>query len=346
MAWQVLAVTALVPPSTSSFRLQQYQPSCPATRALPFIMAEGGSGDDGDGRGGAGNRGRGGGGDGDGDDDKDEQPSFDVAKALSEAGLESEFPADVLEAFKAGRIGAAELANWKSVVGNPLLRLLAMSGYVRARLLASSTLSTILGIEIAVGCLSTLAAEKAARGTRFGNELDFVMANQALIVVTNIALVLVLAPVAAVAPPPAAGTFAALAAKWPSFVLQKGKFSVLQRLACVATKSVQFAFIGSMTSLVGQAGTLGVLNLRSRLESGTGPGVVLPPVVPTASAYAVFMGLSSCSRYQLVNSLEAALLPRLPGGMAAQTLSSCVLRTYNSFLGSANWNWWARYRGL
>ena len=98
-----------------------------------------------------------------------------------------------MAALKAGQIGASELANWRAVTANPLMRLLAMSAYIRARLLASPMLPRVLGIEVGVGCLTTLAAESAARGERFGKELDFVLANQVLIMITNMALVLALA---------------------------------------------------------------------------------------------------------------------------------------------------------
>ena len=62
--------------------------------------------------------------------------------------------------------------------------------------------------------------------------------------------------------------------------------------------------------------------------------------------YAVFMGVSSNTRYQIVNSLEAFALPAVPGGPAVQTAASFVVRTFNNYLGSSNWIWWAKFRGL
>ena len=56
------------------------------------------------------------------------------------------------------------------------------------------------------------------------------------------------------------------------------------------------------------------------------------------------MAASSNTRYQLVNSFEAYGLPALPA--AARTLTSFVVRTGNNYLGSANWIWWAKFRGL
>ena len=145
----------------------------PALRVTPaWCLAD----DDGNGGGGGPVDGSGGGGgDGDGDGDGDESASG----ALAKAGLDADsLPEDLLEALKAGRIGSTELANWKSVVSNPLTKVLAMSAFIRARLLADPRLATVLGIECGVGCLSTLAAEKAARGDKFRQELDFVLANQ------------------------------------------------------------------------------------------------------------------------------------------------------------------------
>lgn len=149
--------------------------TCPARaalRAAPVLSAGGGGG----GRSGTIRAGGGGG----GDEEGDEGDAVDVSAALAKAGVAADtLPADVLDALRAGRIGAAELTNWAAVLTNPFTKLLAASSYIRCRLLASPTLPSILAIEIGVGCLSTLAAEKAARGKKFIDELDFVVANQA-----------------------------------------------------------------------------------------------------------------------------------------------------------------------
>ena len=63
-----------------------------------------------------------------------------------------------------------------------------------------------------------------------------------------------------------------------------------------------------------------------------------------AAAYAVCMAAASNTRYLLVNSLEAYGLPALPPSI--RTLTSFVVRTGNNYLGSANWIWWAKFRGL
>lgn len=314
-----------------------------AVRASPPILCTAGDGGDGGVTGGGGGRG---GGEGEGEGEGDEE-NGDVDAILAKTGVDADsLPEDVLAALKAGRIGESELTNWKSVLGNPLTKALAASTYIRCRLLAEPRLPGILGIECGVGCLSTLAAEKAARGSSFVRELDFVFANQVLIVLTNIALVLALTPAAAIAAPPAAGTYAAYAARLPGYFLQKGDFTVAQRAYCFVSKAVQFSVVGSCTSAVGQAVTLGIVKARTALTPDKAPTVELAPVLPTASAYAVFMGASSNTRYQVVNSLEGNVLGKLPGGARAQTLVSFIVRTGNNYLGSSNWIWWAKFRGL
>ena len=56
------------------------------------------------------------------------------------------------------------------------------------------------------------------------------------------------------------------------------------------------------------------------------------------------MVYSANTRYQLVNSFEGRLLNKFPA--AAQTAIATTVRTLNNYLGSANWIWWAKLRGL
>ena len=330
-----------------------------------------GGDDGGDGGANHGGRGRN---DDENDDDWDDEV---VERVLAKYGVESELlPSDMLEAVRAGRLSTMELSNWNNIVANPLTRVLASSAYIRDRLLAEPRLLAVLCIEIGVGSLSTLAAELTARGDKFRKELDFVIANQVLIVLTNLALVLALCPAAAIAAPPAAGSFASWYGRLPGFFLQKGEFSVLDRTACFTSKALQFSLVGALTSAVGQATTMGLVELRTKLNPDDPPAVQLAPVLPTsvvcrctsfacfsthtlsmagfycasrptlirgialsdsdcllhvcAQAYATFMAASSNTRYQIVNSFEALVLPMVPGGQVAQTLSSFVLRTCNN----------------
>lgn len=288
-------------------------------------------------------------GDGGGDDDGgggDGDNEADRVSAIRARQDVQDLPADLMEALRAGRIGATELANWKAVASNPVARLLALSSYARARLIAEPRLMSIIAIEVLVGCAATLAAERVARDTYFFDELDYVLANQALIVFTNVALALVLSPAAAIGTPAASSSAGASLARLPGYLLQKGDFSAWQRAACFAARALQFSYVGCCTSAVSQATTLGLLNVRAKLDRRAPPQVELPPTLPTAATYAAFMASSTHTRYQLLNCLEAAVLPALPGGAVARTAVSCVMRTYNTYIGSLNWAWWTRVVGV
>ena len=334
---QIASASALA----RSFTGATAQLAPPCTRKLNFasMMCTASSGDDE----GGGSGGSGGGGRDDesaGDDDDDDANARDETSALATGANPDNLPADLLEALESGRIGSSEIANWKAAVANPLMRALALSSYARARLLADPRLPTVIAVECFVGCAATLAAEKSARGDRFRYELDFVLANQMLVLLTNLALVLALAPAATLATPAAAGSLGALGASLPAFALQVGEFTTLQRAASFSSRAVHFSFIGCATSLVGQASTLGLLRVRSHLREEPMPVVDMAPALPTAAAYGSFMALSASSRYQLVSAMEAL---SLKGG---RTLTSCVARTFNNYIGSSNWMWWIEHRGL
>lgn len=242
-----------------------------------------------------------GGGGGDGGDDESET---DVPTLLAESGLDAEsIPLDVLDALKAGRIGALELANWKAVLANPLTKLLAGMAYIRNRLLADPRLPSVLGIELGVGVCAVFAAEKAARRERFFKELDFVIANQVLICLTNIALVLALTPTAAIAAPAAAGSLAAYMASLPGYFLQEGSFSAGQRAACFFSKAAQFSVVGSMTAAAGQGVTKGLVAMRTALNPESPP----EGAMACEPAHASSRDLPACGRLQRLDPHPCAL---------------------------------------
>mmetsp|Transcript_8668 Transcript_8668/g.26666 ORF Transcript_8668/g.26666 Transcript_8668/m.26666 type:complete len:354 (-) Transcript_8668:619-1680(-) len=302
------------------------------------------------GAGGAGGIGGRGGGRGGGDWNGDEGEGVDTHALLTDAGLHADaVPPDVLTALRAGRIGLAELTNWKAVLNSPLARLLASVSYVRDRLLAEPRLLSVLAIEIGLGSACSLTADLAARGPAFVRELDFVLANQVVITLTNTALVLMLSPAASIGAP------AASANMLPGYFLQSGAFSASQRAACFAYRAAQFAAVGVATAAAGQALTMGLVGVRSLVRGVLMPpaqvdteaestNVELAPIGPTCTNYAVFMGASSNTRYQIVNSMEARCVHLLPA--PARVPISASVRLFNNYIGSASWIWWAKRQGL
>jgi hypothetical protein len=286
----------------------------------------------------------GGGGGGSGCDssgDGGEEP--EEAALLAAFTADDALPPDMLDALCEARIGTDELINWRRILNNPLTRLLASTGsFARARLLAWPRIVEVVAIEVSLGSVTGLAAEASARGDRLIHELDFVLANQLLVIAANVALVLALAPAVPLQPPPVPGSLAAYCESMPAFALQPGAFTAAQRAACFASKAALFGGIGALTSAVGVTAARSLVSLRAQLDPSGAYDRRLAPVLPTSAAYATFMIASSNTRYQLLNCIESTLVPRLPAG-SARTTASFAARLYNNYVGSGHWIWLARY---
>ncbi|KAG8470939.1 hypothetical protein KFE25_009360 [Diacronema lutheri] len=262
--------------------------------------------------------------------------------ALQQAKVaRSALPRDVSAALSTGALSLDELRNYLAIRNSPFLRALAaISPFVRDRLIANPRLASVIAIETLLGIATLLAAEVGARGDRLLAEVDFVVCDLALVVATNIALVMALSPAARICAPPSRGRSAV--ASLPATFLQPGAFSAAQRLACFVINAARFGAIGIASSALGASATKALVMAREQI-TGRAPDVQLAPVLSTALAYGAFVAASSSTRYQLVNAIEASLLPRLPHGTGAL---SAALRLGNNYVGSLMWIWWARAFGV
>lgn len=271
---------------------------------------------------------------------------LDVHELLREAGVDAKsLPADVLQALKAGRIGAAELSNWKIVLGNPLTRALSSVAFLRSKLIASPRMANVIAIECLVCSATGVMSETKTRGAAFFNELDFFIANQVIGILTNMALVVILTPAAQIVAP-STGALAVASRSLPSYFLQKGPFSTAQRAACILKVGCLFGCIGALTSSIGQAVSLGLVKARTALNPENPPTVELAPPLETSMAYSTFLMTTTNLRYQLVNGFEASFLPLLPGGPALREGTSFCLRTFNNYVGWCHWLFMAKFFGL
>ncbi|KAJ1631598.1 hypothetical protein T492DRAFT_994376 [Pavlovales sp. CCMP2436] len=251
-------------------------------------------------------------------------------------------PADVSLALRLGRLSLEQLRNYIVVLRNPLSRALAsLSPFLRDRLIHNPQLTNVILIETCLGIVTMLIAEVGARGDTLLAEIDFVVCDLALVVATNIALVITLSPAVALTPAPTKGLSGAFA-KLPSSALQPGKFSLAQRAGCFANNAVRFGAIGVASSTLGASATKGLVLLREKLTNER-PPIELAPVLSTALAYGAFTAVSSSTRYQLVNAIEASVLTRLPFPTGS---ISALLRFGNNFLGGVSWIMWARFLGI
>jgi hypothetical protein len=285
----------------------------------------------GDGDGGGARSSKGDGDRGDGDD------SRSVEQVLSDGGMSrDELPADVLAALSTGALSSVELGNYLTVLRNPVLRVIASSScFLRNKLIASPHLGTVIGVETAVGLATMSIAECNARAGKLLAEADFILCDLALVVATNIALVVTLSPTVAIGAAARTGGLRRVLAGLPSTFLQPGPYSLAQRAGCYAAKGVQFGVIGVFSSTLGTLATKGLISLRERVTRHR-PDVQLAPIKQTALAYGLFVGVSSSTRYQLVNAIETSVFARLPAAVPIGALST-VLRTANNYLGGVTW---------
>lgn len=263
---------------------------------------------------------------------------------LSKAKIKrSALPADISAALDAGKLSLPQLETYLALLRNPFLKLLTMFGpFVRNRLIANPKLATVIAIETALGIFTMLIAEANARAGNMLKEMDFVICDLALVVATNVALVVTLSPAIKTGPPPS-GLAKKLGALPPSFMQLDASAS--QRLGAFALNAAKFGLIGIASSTIGATATKLLVVARERITSER-PDVVLAPILSTALAYGAFVALSSSTRYQLVNALEAEVYPRLPLKPQLLPALSAVVRTLNNFLGGMSWIWWARFLGV
>ncbi|GAB0497541.1 hypothetical protein MMPV_008876 [Pyropia vietnamensis] len=352
-----------------------------ASTGVPATSAGGGAawvppGTGGDGgSGGSGSGGGGGGGEGSDDPAGDEEAS--AAAALQSRGFtRADVPADILAAVARGTVTASVISAWARAASNPISRLLMATGpAMRNRFLADELFALKIGIEEAIGIFGKLSAEYERRRERFFPEADFVFANLLTALLADFALTALPAPSVALdgAVSAAKTGLGAWVASLPSNVFQTDRpFTLAQRVAGFGVKGTQLFVVGFLCCLLGQTMTSGLLLLRKALPSpgGARPPATVPPVRSAAGeappstleaakdkianmvlvsvAYATFLGVSSGSRYQLVNGVEGHIFPRLfkTTPKAVEEMATFLLRLGNTFWGSQQWVIFASYTGV
>jgi Protein RETICULATA-related len=134
--------------------------------------------------------------------------SAEVFAVLRAAGRNVDsLPGDVLQALRAGRVGADVLSAVLRAEAMPLLGTLArVWPALRNRLVANSRFPLTLGVELGVGICTKTLAEVGMRGDRFWKEFDFYTSDLALEIVGDAMLVWLLSPVALIAAGARSGT--------------------------------------------------------------------------------------------------------------------------------------------
>ena len=269
--------------------------------------------------------------------------------------LESLSP-DLAAALTAGKVSQEILNRYISMSASALLAPLMKIPGFRDRLLADPQFFVKVAIEVGIGIFTKSTAEYAKRGSRFGDELDFVAANVMMALVADFMLVWLPAPTLSFAPKSAAkqGALAAFLASCPENAFQKvpagyKPFTVAQRGGAVLRNGAKLLGVGFGASLLGVSATNALVAARQFLDPSFSPPNAPQDALAMSAAYASYMAVSSNLRYQVIagvveeRGIEALFGSRSPALCSAL---SFVVRTGNTFLGSLMWVDYLRLIGL
>ena len=206
---------------------------------------------------------------------------------------------------------------------------------------ANDRFMLVMALELAIGCVSKMAAEWRERNSRgaFWKELDFVASDMALEIIGDFTLVYLLSPAAATAAPATSG-IGKMISSLPAYFLAPGAFSVAQRGGAILYKGALFWMVGLAASMIGHGATVSLMKSRGVDVSA------MASVLDNSIQWGNFMGVSSNLRYQIVNGWEARLLPLLKLNALLDTFVTFSVRFGNSYCGGEMWIWWARTVGL
>lgn len=334
------------------------------------VLAHPGSGSgDGSGVGDAGGSGGGGRGDGEGGDvgDGEDRGALlswaAVQKILSERNLS--LPADMAEfAQKEGLFSVflERFIQLQSAVW-PVKPLIKFSVGLRNRLLADPSFLFKVLAEVLIDSGCATFAEVQKRGKDFWKEFDLYASDMLVGIVMDVALVSMLAPVARFSLSSASpagrpqSAFQGFLTRLPSSMFEASvpgrSYSAVQRLATWFVKATEYGVVGFSCGLVGQGIANGIIDLKKSLKKNAGDEheeeeVKTPPLLKTACLWGGFMAISSNTRYQVVNGLEA-IVDASPAARRFPLISqgfTLAIRFGNNIFGGMQFVDWARWSGV
>lgn len=284
---------------------------------------------------------------------RDEGPDESLNAILRERNATlKDIPGDIMRAYRTGLITASHVSNYLLAKRNALSALLMAVGGagMRNRFIADRLLLLKVAIEEGIGLFGKLTAEYEQRRDKFWDQKEFVFANLLSAILADFALVYLPAPsvrLTNASPGKSIGTWLAnLAAGLPSNVFQSDRpFSLAQRIAGFGVKSLQLFGVGFVCAFSAIMLTNGLMAVRERFDENYKPSAQKQNAVVVPFLYGVFLGVSSCSRYQLVNGVESAIFPRVFAGSPklVEECATFILRYLNTFWGSQQWVMFARW---
>ncbi|PAN10260.1 hypothetical protein PAHAL_2G082400 [Panicum hallii] len=313
------------------------------------------------GGGGDGEDGGGGGSGGDGEEGEDEfGPILSFEQVVQEAEKRGvslpSLPADMVEAAKSVGIQKLLLLRYLDMQASawPLGPAIRSCALLRNRMLVDPAFLFKIGTEIVIDTCCATFAEVQKRGEEFWSEFELYAADMLVGVVVNVALVGMLAPYARFGGGSASqgllGRVRHAYDALPSSVFEAERpgcnFSVQQRIGTYFFKGVLYGCVGFFCGIVGQ-GIANLIMTAKRSVKKSEHDVPVPPLLKTSALWGVFLGVSSNTRYQIINGLErlveaSPVAKRVPAASLAFTVG---VRFANNVYGGMQFVDWARMTG-
>ncbi|CAN8067079.1 unnamed protein product [Agarophyton chilense] len=261
-----------------------------------------------------------------------------------------ELPEDLRSALAFGSLSQESLKRYFDALRHPIMRLLMTIPAYRTRALADSAFFFKLMVQELIGNGTALASEIAVRGKDIVDELEYVASDLIVGTVVEAAFVWLLAPTLSL--PTLSGSWLSrFLSSLPSHVFQPSnaiqQFTLTQRAASFLYAGMQYTCIGFVAGIVGTAITYGLIEGRKCVEKTYKPERPMPAVIPNSAAWGVFMGVSSNTRFQLVEGLELGIAKLFAGKAKAIVTGSIIaLRFANNYWGGVQFVQFFRYLGL
>ncbi len=210
---------------------------------------------------------------------------------------------------------------------------------LRGKLAADPFFTQKLLVECGLDAAIIIGVNIAARRERFLPEIEFTFCQLAVSLLSDFALVYLLAPSIYRSTLAKPGSLQYKLEFLPSHVFQKSPsavtpFTKTSRFTTFIMKGVQYSAVGYAMGCLGAASVQGLIWIRERLDPVFVPPPTVQSITGTGMAWSTFMGTSSNARYNLVHGLEDYLYRR---SAKAGTLGSIVLRLLNNYAGAAQW---------
>ncbi|GBG64929.1 hypothetical protein CBR_g48677 [Chara braunii] len=196
----------------------------------------------------------------------------------------------------------------------PLGPAIQSSGLLRERMLADPKFLFKVLTEITIDSGCATFAEVKKRGAEFWDEFEFYLSDLLVGIVLDVALVGMLAPIVTFgtvnhSSKGLQGSLSRILSQLPNSVFEAASpgrsFTVNQRVATLFVKGAQYGVAGFLCGVVGQGIANTLMTFKRSLNKGKdGSDVPIPPLLKSAACWALFMGVSSNLRYQMINGME------------------------------------------